>query len=343
VIKAVVLCSVFAVATAVAPLAAAQTDTSSAPPADVKTLLADARRLIDEGRSKDAIAKLQPAAAASAEVGQLLGIAYYHADEHQKAIEQLLAVRDRLAEGSTAKRETIQVLGLSYYITGKFADAIPLLEQTRAWAEDNIELSHILGMAYIQTRQPDRARESLARTFRVPPDSAAAHVIAAQMMLRLEMEQPAEVELKRALDKDARIPRAHYLLGQIALFRGRLDEAIALSERELAINPGDAMAFYQLGDAYLRASRIDEAAAALQKSLWINPYFSGPYVLLGRVYLKKSQPATAEGMLRRAIEHDPNNRAAHYLLAQLLQQMGRVEEAKREFAIAERLQPPGSR
>jgi Tfp pilus assembly protein PilF len=45
-------------------------------------------------------------------------------------------------------------------------------------------------------------------------------------------------------------------------------------------------------------------------------------------------------MLRRAIEYDPNNRAAHYLLAQLLQQVGREDEAKREFEIAERLKQP---
>jgi Flp pilus assembly protein TadD len=43
-------------------------------------------------------------------------------------------------------------------------------------------------------------------------------------------------------------------------------------------------------------------------------------------------------MLRRAIQYDPNNKSAHYLLAQVLQQAGRAEEAKREFAIAERLQ-----
>jgi Tfp pilus assembly protein PilF len=42
-------------------------------------------------------------------------------------------------------------------------------------------------------------------------------------------------------------------------------------------------------------------------------------------------------MLRRAIQYDPNNRAAHYMLAQLLQQMKRLDEAKAEFAIAEKL------
>ena len=76
----------------------------------------------------------------------------------------------------------------------------------------------------------------------------------------------------------------------------------------------------------------------LQRSLWINPFYSGPYILLGRAYMKQGQTATAEGMLRRAIQYDPNNRSAHYLLAQLLQQMGRNEEAKTEFAIAEKLQ-----
>ncbi len=89
------------------------------------------------------------------------------------------------------------------------------------------------------------------------------------------------------------------------------------------------MAFQQIGDACVRQARWDEANEALQRSIWLNPFYSGPYILLGRVYMKKGQPATAEGMLRRAVEYDPNNRAAHYLLAQLLQQMGRVDEAKR--------------
>jgi tetratricopeptide (TPR) repeat protein len=305
---------------------------------DLKTALSEARTLIAAGRAKDAVAKLQGLDSSVPEVAHLLGVAYYHADDHQRAIELLSGVRSKLPQESSDRREAIQVLGLCYYLTNRFADAIPLLEETRAWAADNLELGYILGLAYIQTRQPDAARASLARTYRVAPDSAAASVITAQMMVRLEMEPLAEAELKRAIEKDARVPNAHFLLGQIALFRGRLDEAISLTERELAINPGNAMAFYQLGDAYVRGSKWDDGVTALQKSLWLNPYYSGPYILLGRAYIKKGQPATAEGMLRRAIQYDPNNRSAHYQLAQLLQQMGRTEEAQKEFAIAEKLQ-----
>ena len=59
--------------------------------------------------------------------------------------------------------------------------------------------------------------------------------------------------------------------------------------------------------------------------------------------MKKGQPATAEGMLRRALQYDPNNKSAHYLLGQLLQQTGRTEEARRELEIAEKLEGPTDR
>jgi tetratricopeptide (TPR) repeat protein len=253
-----------------------------------------------------------------------------------RAIQHLSPLVARLPDNSMERREAVQVLGLSSFLAGRFAAALPWLEATRGWSE-NAEVSYILGQAYVQTQQADRARAVFASTYGVPADSAAAHLLTAQMMVRLEFEPLAEAELKKAIEKDPALPQAHALLGQIAIFRGRVEEGIALTEREIALNPANAMAFYQLGDAKVRQSKWDEGIAALKKSIWLNPFYSAPYIVLGRAYLKKGDPATAEGMLTRAIQYDPNNRSAHYLLAQLLQQTGRPAEAKREFAIAEGL------
>jgi tetratricopeptide (TPR) repeat protein len=314
---------------------AAQAPSASA---DAASRLAEARTLIDQGHVNDALEKLAALDPSDPRVGYLQGIAHYHADDHVKAIEELTPVVDKLAAGSIERREAVQVLGLSLYLAGRLAESVPYLEQTRAWAADNLELAYVLGNVYVLTREPDKARVSFARLFHVGPDTAAAHLLAAQMMVRLEFPEQADGELKKAILKDPRIPQARYLLGQAAIFRGQLDEARALLEKELEVNPGNAMALYRLGDAFTRESRWDEAIAALQKSMWLSPYFSGPYILLGKAYMKKGQPATAEGMLRRAIEYDPNNKSAHYLLGQLLQQAGRTEEATRELGIAEKLQ-----
>jgi tetratricopeptide (TPR) repeat protein len=324
----VVLCAGFAAAQQPSPAPGSRT-----------SVLADARRAINDGRPRDAISSLQALGDPGApEVAHLLGVAYYHADDYPHAIAVLTGLADRFPEGSLERREIVQVLGLSLFVSGRYGEALPQLEATRRWAPDNLELGYVLGQSYIQLEQADRARETLASVFGVPPASAGAHLVAAQMMIRLEHEALAEAELKRAIEQKPDLPRAHLLLGQIALFRGRLDDSIALTRKELAISPGDAMAFYQLGDALVRQSKWDAAIASLQQSLWINPFYSGPYILLGKAYTRKGQLGTAESMLRRGIQYDPNNRTAHYLLAQLLQQAGRTDEAKREFEIAERLQ-----
>ena len=118
------------------------------------------------------------------------------------------------------------MLGLSYYLAGRIPDAIPLLEETRAWAVDNIELAQVLGLAYIQTRQPDKAVAPLAQAFGAEPGSAGAHLLAAQMMVRLEFNDMADEQLRTALAIDPRLPHAHLLLGQNAVFRNRLEEGI---------------------------------------------------------------------------------------------------------------------
>ncbi len=244
------------------------------PAATLAPTLAEARALISAGQPKAAISKLQALPPSTYPLlAQLLGVAYYHANDHANAIKQLAPLADQLPKNSPAWRETIQLLGLACYLLGRLPEAVAYLEQTRAWAPDDHELAYVLGMAAIQTRQPDQGRTAFARMFRVAPDSAAAHLLTAQMMQRVELEEPAAAELKAALALDPRLPQANYLLAQTAIFRGKLDEAIALLERELAVNPGNANAYYKLGDAYTRLLRWDEAISALQKSVWLNPFY----------------------------------------------------------------------
>jgi tetratricopeptide (TPR) repeat protein len=309
-------------------------------------VLSEARILFNNGRYDEVIQKLNALPASSRdprEVAYLLGMSWYQKHEYQHAIpylEAVVRVGNEAPEGPVVREyfECMQALGLSHYLLGHLAESVPFLEQIAGRAPNNNELTYALGMACIQTRQPNKARQAFARMFRVEADSPAAHLLTAQMMIRVEFEDAAEAELKKALEKEPRLPQANYLLGQNAIYKARYDEGIALMEKELAINPNNAMAYYKIGDAYTRQLKWDEAITALQKSVWLYPFYSGSYILLGKSYLKKRDLQSAEGMLRRAIQFDPNNKSAHYLLGQVYQQQGRAEDAKREFAISEKLQ-----
>jgi tetratricopeptide (TPR) repeat protein len=327
-----------------APLLLLLFSVAAAPPTEVATAaLARARALLSQDRPRDAIAALQGQDDSDPKVQLVRGVAHYHAGDAADAVSLLQPLVEKLPQGSDERHEAVQVLGLSLYLAGRIPEAVPWMEATREWAGTNPELLQILGTAYIQTRQGDKAREVLAGAFGVPADSASAHLLAAQMMVRLEQEPMAQEELAKAIALDPRLPHAHFLVGQLALFRGRFEEARAATRREIELNPADNAAWSQLGDIYVRQQRWDDAVAALQRSIWVSPYYSAPYILLGRAYMKKGEPGAAEAMLRRALEYDPNNKQAHYLLGQVLQQAGRAEEARAELALAERLQGAAGR
>ncbi len=307
-----------------------------AKPNPTDPIITEARLLLSQNQYREIIQKLN--GATKPQALYLLSVAHYRLNEYVKAIEYLTPALEGLPKDSAERKETIQLLGMSHYILGHLREAVPFLEQATAWSPTSIELAYALGMAAIQTQQEAKGRAAFAKMFRVAEDSPAAHFYAAQMMIRVELNEQAEAELKLALTKNPTLPQANFLLGVIAIQKSNFDEGVALMQKEIALNPGNAMAFYRLGDAYTRQLNWDEAIPVLQKSVWLNPYFSGPYILLGKSYLKKRELASAEGMLRRAIQVDPNNKSAHYMLAQSYQQSGRVEEAKHEFAIAEKLQ-----
>ena len=299
-----------------------------------------AESLLSSGKIDAAIKLLSTisrSASNETQISHLLGLAYYQKADYEGAVEQLSRALKGSPEDSRQYRQDVQMLALSHYLLGHIKEAIPYLEQVKNWAPDNVEMAYTLGISYIQSHNPDKARESFARMFSVSPGSASAYLINAQMMIRQQFEEFAEKELQKSLELDPKLPQANYLLGEMAIYHANLEPGIEFLKKEIAINPGFAMAHYMLGEAYTRQLKWDAAIAPLQKSIWLNPFFSGPYIVLGKVYLKKGELGNAESMLRRALQMDPNNFSGHHLLAQVLQQANKAEEAKKEFELANQL------
>jgi tetratricopeptide (TPR) repeat protein len=302
------------------------------------TTLSEARRLAEQGKFDEAIEKLETLEQKEPELKGLpheLGITYYRKSDYLKAVASF----KKALEEDPGDNEAVQLMGLSYYLAGRPAEAIGPLEKVQTWYPSaNVDAAYILGVCYLQTKDYPNARKAFAKMFGVPADSAAAYLFAARMLLRQDFAPVAEEYAKKAVELDPKLPRVHLLLGEIYLYKSRLPEAVEQLQKELELNPGDAAAYYKLADAYSRLQKYEEAERLLQRSIWLDATSTGPYILMGKVLEKKGETALAVRALQRAIAMDPNNPMPHHLLGQAYREMGKTEEAERELKLSEQLQ-----
>lgn len=305
------------------------------------TVIAEARRLSQQGKFDEAITQLDALAAKQPDSKGLsheLGLVYYKKGDYPKAAASF----KKALEEEPGDNEAVQLLGLSYYLAGRPAEAIGPLEKVQTWFPSaNVDASYILGMCYIQTKDYPSARKSFAKMFAVPADSAASYLFTARMLLRQDFAPIAEEYAKKAVELDPKLPLAHSLLGEIYLYKSRIQEATEQFQKELELNPGDAAVYYKLADAYTRAQKYEEAEKLLQRSIWLDATSTGPFILMGKVLEKKGEPLLAARALQRALAMDPNNPIPHHLLGQAYRDLGRTEDAERELKLSEQLQNRG--
>jgi tetratricopeptide (TPR) repeat protein len=328
----------FCLAGAQTPIPPTNPATNAAPKTSDADALAEAHAMLDRGEVDKALAALKAIQSQNPNLKGLdreLGVAYYRLPDYLRASAYL----DKATAADPADKEAVQLLGLSYFFTGKPKNAIPLLEKVQGWYPTaHVDASYVLGVCYVQTMDYENARRAFATMFGVTADSAASHLFVARMLMRQGHDPIAEQEARKAIEVDPRLPIAHYLLGEMYIFKSRIPEAIKAFEAELAINPAHAATYYRLADAYTRVMRWDDAEKLLQQSIWLDATASGPYILMGKVLLKKNDAVLAIRSLQRALAMDPNNYIAHNLLGQAYRMQGKSTEAENELQLSQKLQ-----
>lgn len=313
---------------------------------DPATTLKELRKSIDTGHAADALQRIAAIRAERANgegitpvpiagLDRIEGLALY-AESNLKAADVAFAAA---LAADPNDLEAAQMRGLTLFGLGHPAEAIPLLQLASAKGRlGRTDPNYVLGLCYMDTHRYDDARHAFAAQFGFAPDSADAYLVAARMLLRREYLPIAQSFAEKSVQMEPSLPLAHELLGEIALAGNHLDEAVTEFEKERASNPVEPSIYDRLGDAYTRAARYDDAQRCLQEAVLLEPNATGPYILLGKIMLKKSDPIAAVTYLQRAEHMDPANYITHSLLGQAYRGMGRVEDASREAATAEKLQ-----
>jgi len=313
----------------------AQSD-SAAPPSPAAQL-EEARGLIRTGHAQDALKILDTLRTSDPKLPGLEGArgdAFYSIDHLQEANNAYeLAVAENPQD-----LEAMQMRGLTLFRLGRPGDAIPLLEKAPGKdVQAKADPSYVLALCYMDTRRFDDARHAFAGQYGLPPDSAAAYLLAARMLFRREYIPVAKRFATTAVSLDPQLPLTNELLGEIALAENNFNEAAEYFEKERARNPLEPSVYERLGDAYLRSARYPAARLVLQQAILLEPNATGPYILLGKVTLKEGDATAASTYLEKAVRMDPANGMSHNLLAQAYRDMGRMDDVKREMLIVQKI------
>lgn len=137
----------------------------------------------------------------------------------------------------------------------------------------------------------------------------------------------AEVLAARAEAINPSIPQVHFVAGQVALFRGRFELALAATRRAIARSPNYADAYALLAWALNFSGDSDEAIAALETAMRLNPIIPAPYSeILGEIRFSQGDYAAAIGEFRRTLFINPAHMRARMWLIAALAETGDADE-----------------
>lgn len=142
----------------------------------------------------------------------------------------------------------------------------------------------------------------------------------------------AEAAARKAVAIVPKLGAGYALLGKIAADRLNFRTALSMSRKALSVSPNSTTVLKTAGDVLTYLGDSQEAIAQVTLGLSLDPLDATFYIRRGwaNYYGRKYGPAIEDG--RNALLLAPERRIPHHLIGLSLQQLGKLAEAKTQYA-----------
>jgi tetratricopeptide (TPR) repeat protein len=267
-----------------------------------------------------------------------LALLYGEEKEYTKAIDQLnqilkarpteLKIRDYLGflyEESKDTKKAIETytfnvqlepsyfeghlhLGLLFYRLKQFPEAITHLTKALTINPKQPEAHIVLGLTYLQKDQLDDAVRALEEGIGQNPKSADLHFNLGTVYDKLNRFDDVVRVMETAIKLEPHHADALNYLGYSYAERGvKIDQALSLTKRAVALKPSNGYYIDSLAWALFKSGLLTEALAEMKRAVALAGDDPVLYEHLGDIYAKQRNLSDARESWLRSLELDPSN------------------------------------
>jgi tetratricopeptide (TPR) repeat protein len=273
-------------------------------PDAVEPLQALAAFYVREGRLSDAepiyknLVKLQKNSAQS----QFTLAEYYRTTGHADQARQLDEAIAREDPNFLAARLQLAEMALSGQ---KYDDADRVVSSILKDRPKEPQALILRARISLARSNPLKAVQDLETAQRGEPNVPALHYwkgVAYRVQGNLDL---AEHSFQQALSLNQHYVESEIALAELAIDRGRWDEALRYAQEALKDDPRRAAAHYMAGNAYLNLKELPKAEAEFQEFVQLQPSSPKGPARLGYVHLAQQRYDDAEKQFERSLALDP--------------------------------------
>jgi len=250
--------------------------------------------------------------------------------QYQAAAAELEAVRSLGPQDFAFHR----LLGTAYYELGDPQKASEEFQDALRLDPKNEQVYFNLGMLYLKFHTPELASLVFEHGLKEMPNSPLLWMGMGLTQHLAERTDKAATALKKAVELDPAFTDAYIVLGDVLESDNNLEDALPVFQTAIRKQPDLYIGYFYYGKILLKMNdgRLEQAIEALRKATQLRPEFAEGHYELGRALEHSGHSGEAIAEYKISSERDPALAESHYRLALLYRKQG--DTARADVAMA---------
>jgi tetratricopeptide (TPR) repeat protein len=268
----------------------------------------------------------------------LVGLAQLYRAENRR--QPALELAKQALDARPVDVEMRFLVGELEWESGDLEHALADLLQVTVAQPRHLPARRTLAQVRAARGEIEELTEELGRVADLAPEDVDVKFDLASSLMRLGRNDKAVVVYEEIVKRQPRNVQALKFTGDLYRRLGEPDKAILAYERVRKIAPDDPRPCFLLAGAYMDAGNDGKAEQVLLGAAEFHPRHIGEaWTDLGALALKRGDLTTATWYLSRAVERSPTRPKAHYNYALLLNALKQRDRALSELKSASELDP----